>query len=261
LSFAGFECTSALGEETKNPTKLIPRVIIGTISGIAIFFLISSYSQVIGFGATPSGIKALSTSAMPLGNLATKYISSKYAFLVDLALTMSLFSCVIGCVCTGARILFSISRDGNIHKGLSKVHPKFKTPHISVNTTMIAALLIQMIFYVLTRGDGNLLYTYNAYVTALSMLVAYVFVNASGIVYFYMNKHWKVYQLIIPIVSIIAMLYAAYSNIYPIPPYPMNFAPYITVGFIIIMLILSGITKHEGVSQNEKREWDLSGGA
>jgi amino acid transporter len=261
LSFAGFECTSALGEETKNPTKLIPRVIIGTISGVAIFFLISSYSQVIGFGATPSGIKALSTSAMPLGDLATKYISSKYAFLVDLALTMSLFSCVIGCVCTGARILFSISRDGNIHKGLSKVHPKFKTPHISVITTMIAALLIQMIFYVLTRGDGNLLYTYNAYVTALSMLVAYMFVNASGIVYFYKNKHWKVYQLIIPIVSIIAMLYAAYSNIYPIPPYPMNFAPYITVGFIIIMLILSGITKHEGVSQNEEREWDLSGGA
>ncbi|KHD84463.1 APC family permease [Heyndrickxia ginsengihumi] len=261
LSFAGFECTSALGEETKSPTKLIPRVIIGTISGIAIFFLISSYSQVIGFGITPSGIKSLSTSTMPLSDLATKYISTKYAFLVALALTMSLFSCVIGCVCTGARILFSISRDGNIHKGLSNVHPKYKTPHISVNTIMITALLIQIVFYTLTRGDGNLLYTYNAYVTALSMLVAYMFVNASGIVYFYKNKHWKMYQLIIPIISIIAMLYAAYSNIYPIPPYPMNLAPYITVGFILIMVILSRLTKHEVVPQNEDREWDLPGGA
>ena len=93
------------------------------------------------------------------------------------------------------------------------------------------------------------------------MLVAYMFVNASGIVYFYKNKHWKMYQPIIPIVAIVAMFYAAYSNIYPLPPYPMNLAPYITVGFIISMLILSGITKHEGVLQNEGQEWDLSGGA
>ncbi|GMA62027.1 APC family permease [Alicyclobacillus fastidiosus] len=250
LSFAGFECASALGEETRNPKKMIPLVICGTIAGIAIFFLISSYSQVIGYGVTTKGIKALSNSAMPLSNLADKFVSKQYAFLVVLAITMSLFSCVIGCVCTGSRILLSMSRDGNLHKSLSNIHVRFKTPHVSVNTMMIASLLIQISFYIFTRGDGKDLYDDSAYVTALSMLVAYMFVNASGIVYFYKNKIWKMYQLIIPAVAIVAMLYTAYSNIYPVPPYPMNLAPYITIGFIIAMLIVSRITKHDANLQN-----------
>jgi amino acid transporter len=254
LSFAGFECASALGEETRNPKKMIPLVILGTITGIAIFFLISSYSQVIGYGITPDGIKALSNSSMPLSDLAKKFVSKQYAFLVDLAVTMSLFSCVIGCVCTGARILLSMSRDGNLHKSLSNIHVRFKTPHISVNAMMIASLFIQILFYILTKGDGKDLYNYNAYVTALSMLVAYMFVNASGIAYFYKNKIWKTYHLIIPIVAIVAMLYTAYSNVYPVPPYPMNLAPYITVGFIIVMLIVSLITKHDAAQPNVDQE-------
>jgi amino acid transporter len=259
LSFAGFECASCLGEETRNPKKMIPLVIFGTITGIAIFFLISSYSQLIGYGVTPGGIKAFSNATMPLIDLADKYVSTQYAFLIVLSLTLSLFSCVIGCVCTGARILFSISRDGNLHKSMSSIHVRFKTPHISVNATMIASVLLQILFYVWTREDGKDLYNYNAYVTALSMLVAYLFANASGIAYFYKNKIWKTYHLIIPIVAIIAMLYAIYSNIYPVPPYPMNLAPYITVGFIIVMLIVSRITKHDATPQ--KVDQDLSYGS
>lgn len=251
LSFAGFECASCLGEETRNPKRMIPLVIFGTIAGIGIFFLISSYSQIIGFGVTPDGIKALSTSAMPLSDLADKFISKQYGFLIVLALTMSLFSCVIGCVCTGARIMFSVSRDGHVHKRLADVHPKFKTPHISVNATMAASIIIQIAFYILTRGAGTDLYNYNAYVTALSMLVAYLIVNASGMVYFYRNKMWKKFHLIIPGIAIVAMMYTAYSNVYPVPAYPMNLAPYITVGFIIVMLLVSRLTKHDGIAQED----------
>ncbi|MFB5192831.1 APC family permease [Alicyclobacillus fastidiosus] len=250
LSFAGFECASALGEETRNPKKMIPLVIMGTIAGIAIFFLISSYAQVIGYGVTPTGIQELSNSTMPLSDLADKFVSKQYAFLVVLAITMSLFSCVIGCVCTGARILLSMSRDGHLHKSLSGIHGKFKTPHVSVNTMMTASLLLQILFYLVTRGDGKDLYDDSAYVTALSMLVAYMFVNASGIAYFYRNKIWNIYQLIVPVAAIVAMLYTAYSNLYPIPPFPMNLAPYITVGFIVVMLIVSRLTKHDTNLQN-----------
>lgn len=259
LCFAGFECASCLGEETRNPKKMIPLVIFGTITGISILFLVSSYSQVIGYSVTSAGIKALSTAAMPLSDLADKFISKQYAFLIILALTMSLFSCVIGCVCTGARILFSISRDGNLHKRLANIHVRYKTPHVAVNATMIASLVLQILFYIWTRKDGKDLYNYNAYVTALSMLVAYLFVNASGIVYFYKNKIWKTYHLIIPIIAIFAILYAVYSNIYPIPPYPMNLAPYITVGFIIVMLIVSRITRNDATQQEVDLDSEISG--
>ncbi|MBX5437457.1 MAG: APC family permease [Alicyclobacillaceae bacterium] len=243
LCFAGFECSSSLGEEAKNPTKMIPLVIVGTIAGIAAFFLISSYSQVIGFGVTPAGVQALSTAAMPLIDLATKFVSKQYAFLIVFALTLSLFSCVIGCVCTGARILFAIGRDGFLPKQVADVHAQYKTPHVAVHVTMLASALLQVLFYIWTRGDGKDLYNYNAFVTALSMLVAYLLVNAAGIVYFYRTQVWRWHQFAFPVVGIVAMLYAVYSNIYPVPPYPMNLAPYVTVGFIVIMVLVSRLTR------------------
>jgi amino acid transporter len=83
---------------------------------IGSIFLISGYSQVIGFGVNAKGISALIASPDPFGDLAKMFISSKYALLVTLGISMSLFSCAIGCVCASSRILFSISRDGLLQK-------------------------------------------------------------------------------------------------------------------------------------------------
>lgn len=249
LCFAGFEGTSSLGEETRNPKKAIPLVIGGTVICIGIFFLFSSYTQVIGFGLNDAGLKAFATSAAPLSDLATKYISKQFAFVLTLGVALSLFSCTIGTACAGARILFSISRDGNINKNFSKIHHKFNTPYISVSLIMIASIALQVIFF---RSNGIDIFNYSFSIASLSILIAYMITSVAAIVYFTKNKLWKSIHLIIPIVSIAALVFTFYSNIYPIPEYPSNIFPYIVIAWIVLGLVISN--KRQSITLNNENE-------
>ena len=49
FSMVGFESASAFGEETKNPLVTIPRALIATLLLTGLFFVIISYTEVIGF--------------------------------------------------------------------------------------------------------------------------------------------------------------------------------------------------------------------
>ena len=45
--FVGFELSAALGEETKDPKKSIPRAVLATIGVVAVFYLITQYTLAI----------------------------------------------------------------------------------------------------------------------------------------------------------------------------------------------------------------------
>lgn len=252
VAFAGFESTSCLGEESKQPKKNIPITIIGTVVFIGFFLMISGYSQVIGFGANNDGIKALMNSFYNSGtfnDLATKYISPVYAVLVTLGVSLSLFSCTIGCACASSRVLFSISRDGNIHIRFSKTHSKFNTPHIAVAAVMAVIMLIQIIFYVLTKQDSLALVNDAFTIASIAVLVAYFLTTISGIVYFYKNKIWKARNLIVPVIAIIVLSFTFVSKIYPIQAFPANLFPYIVLVWIIFGIVFSMLTKHKAIQK------------
>ncbi len=244
LCFAGFESSSTLGEEAAKPTRTIPLVIAGTIIGIAFFFLLSSDSQVVGYLARPSIMGSLANATMPLVSLASNYVSPTYATLIVTSLTLSLFSCVVGCACTSSRVMFAMARDKSFFSRVGNVHPTFRTPHRAVHLTMAVSVVAQIAFALVTHGSGTDLYSYTAYVTVLSMLLSYGLVNASAVRHFFLRlKRWPMFQALISALSLVAALYAIYANMYPVPPYPMNLAPYITVAFITIMCILSWVSK------------------
>lgn len=73
LCFGGFEGASSLGEESKNPKKVIPIAIASTVIIAGLFFVFVSYAQVIGFGTTTDGITALTKSSSTIVDLSKKY--------------------------------------------------------------------------------------------------------------------------------------------------------------------------------------------
>ena len=50
LMFVGFELSAALGEETKDPKKSIPRAVISTIAIVFVFYVITQYTIAAGSG-------------------------------------------------------------------------------------------------------------------------------------------------------------------------------------------------------------------
>lgn len=238
LSFIGFESASSLGEETKNPKKYIPIAIGSAVFVTGLFYLLCSYAQVIGFGLDAEGLKAVSTSALPLTDLADKYMSKSYGTLLLLSASLSFFSCALGSASAGARMLFSMSKDGIMPKSMSKVHHRFKTPCIALIFVVAISAIIQAALYM--KG-GIEVFGYYGTIGALAILVSYIFTCVGGMVYFTKIKVWKVVHLIIPTLSIVALLYVLISNIYPIPEFPNNIFPYVVLGWIAIGLVLSNI--------------------
>jgi amino acid transporter len=103
LAFGGFEGAAAFSEETKNPARNIPIALIVTILLAALFFCVSMYAQVLGFG--PANVNQLIENDSPLSILAIRFLSRKYALLIDVAVISSAFAL----------------RNGNFNRGLSHV--------------------------------------------------------------------------------------------------------------------------------------------
>ena len=63
LAFAGFEGAAALGEETSNPKREIPRAIKTAVVVVGAFYLLTAASQSLGYGANAVGAKAYARRA------------------------------------------------------------------------------------------------------------------------------------------------------------------------------------------------------
>lgn len=236
LSFIGFESASSLGEETKNPKKLIPLAIMSAVFVSGLFYIVVSYSQVIGFSVDAKGLKALTASSLPLTDLSDKYISKIFGMFLLLSASLSCFSCSLGSTCAGARILFSMSRDGMLHKNLSNVHKKYNTPYVGIIAILIPAILIQIPLYKINGIDA---FNDLATIGSLAIIVSYLFTSVGAIAFFKHTREIKNSSILIPAISILPLVYVLCSNIYPIPEFPNNIFPYIVLGWIAVGFVLS----------------------
>lgn len=247
LCFGGFEGASSLGEESKNPKKVIPIAIASTVILAGLFFVFVSYAQVIGFGTTNDGITALTKSSSTIVDLSKKYISNSFSLLITFGASLSAFSSALGSMAAGSRLLYSVSRDGNVPFVLSKIHEKHKTPYIALNVMLVAILGIILSLY---KHDGIEVFGYVATVGALALLLAYLITSLGSIVYFKKNKIWSNKQLIIPVLALLALAFSFYCNIYPVPDYPYNIFPYIVLGWLVIGSIVTFTYRGKFINNN-----------
>ena len=80
FSFVGFESATTLGGEARNPLQTIPRAVLQCAILAGVFFMLCSYSEVLGFRGE-SG--KLSESTSPLHLLATKAGISPLGVAID----------------------------------------------------------------------------------------------------------------------------------------------------------------------------------
>ncbi len=237
LSFAGFEGASSMGEETKNPTRVIPLAIMCAVFITGIFYVLVTYAQSVGFGLGADGVKAFANSSAPLGDLAKAFVSPAFAAIIMLGATLSAFSCFLGTVATASRMLFAMGRDGFAHRSLGEVHPKYGSPYVALVIVMVVSIIcVACTSYV----PGIDAFGYLGTIGVLSLLLAYLVTQIGGMAYFTKKKIWSVAGWMFPIgiLAIIMLGYTLWSNIWPIPAPPMNYFPYGVIAWIIIGIVL-----------------------
>ena len=128
LSFIGFETAAALGEETRNPRRNIPRAVYGSMLVVGVFYVLMAYAAVDGLRPGQDGRPAMPTTPRPSTPSPARSAASTLAVLVDIVGILSFFSAALAIVNGGARIIYTLGRDGLLPRPLAWTHPTRQTP-------------------------------------------------------------------------------------------------------------------------------------
>jgi amino acid transporter len=129
FSFAGFESATTLGGEVRDPLRTIPRAVIQSAVLAGVFFMMCSYSEVLGFrGETAK----LNESTSPLHLLATKAGVSLLGTAIDFGAWISMVACVLACATAAARVLMRMAHARLIPSAFERTSRKHGTPGAAI---------------------------------------------------------------------------------------------------------------------------------
>ncbi|NTW51274.1 MAG: APC family permease [Chlorobiaceae bacterium] len=232
FSFVGFESAATLGSEAKNPLSSIPRAIIRSAIIVGAIFVFSSYAQVIGFqGFT----ETLDKSTAPLNVLADRAGLSSLGLLIDIGAIVSFFACTLASINAAARILFLMSRHGIFHSLAGNAHQANETPHTAVTIASVIAFFPAAILSIIGVGDFDI-YGWVGTVATLGFIVTYIIISIAAPLYLKRRGELKVQNLVISALSVFVLGLAILGNLYPVPPAPYNYLPY-----LFFALLLGGV--------------------
>ncbi len=257
LSFAGFEAAATLGEEARNPTRDIPRAILGVAIFGGIYFVFVTAVEVMGFGATDAGMKAFVASGSLLGDLGTQYIGAWIGTLITLGAAVSAFGCCLACLVGASRLLFAVSRDNHELPGFgltARVSQRYGTPSGALTVVTIAAALIVVIWALAFSAKAFDVFVGAGTIGTLIILVAYVFatIGAMKLLFFSGPSRVARWEIVIPVLGILVLGYTLLRNVVPYPDSttPAFYYPIVTVVWFalggLLVFGLPGLARRVG---------------
>ncbi len=141
--------------EVKNPKRNIPlSLVLGTGFVLTVYFLVSlGYILVLPMHGDPNGATLLARGVQYAAEdrVATAVLQQIFhsggAWLMAAAILVSTFGCANGMTLAGARVYYSMSRDGLFFKSVGKLHPRYNTP--------AAGLLVQAAWTIVLCVSGS----------------------------------------------------------------------------------------------------------
>jgi basic amino acid/polyamine antiporter, APA family len=165
FSYIGFDAVSTAAEETANPQRNIPRGMIASLVVCTVLYIVTA---LVTTGLVPSDQLA---GGDPLVH-ALRLVGMNGAALVIAFGAMVAMTAVLLVFQLGqTRIFMVMARDGLLPSAFARVHPRFRTPHIS---TLITGVVVAILPSFLTSSQA-------LHLTNIGTLFAFALVSAGVI--------------------------------------------------------------------------------
>lgn len=135
FAFIGFDAISTAAEETKDPQRNMPR---GILLGLGICTVIYMIVGAVATGLIP--YQQLKSSD-PLAHAFEVAGLARFGWFISLGAVVSMAAVILVFQYGQPRIFYAMARDGLLPPWAAKIHPKYKTPHV---TTIITGGLVAL---------------------------------------------------------------------------------------------------------------------
>ena len=178
FAYIGFDAVSTSAQEAKNPQRDMPRGILGSLAVCTILYVLVSGVMV---GLVP--YKAMLNQAAPLvvaiEAAAERAAGTAWAgpmavvqVLVTVGALAGLSSVMVVMMLAQPRIFLSMSRDGLMPDWAGRLHPRYRTPHVSTIVTGVVVALAAGLTPIGTLGN----------LVSIGTLMAFIIVSLGVIV-------------------------------------------------------------------------------
>ena len=150
FAFTGLELVSAMSEEVHDPRRTLPRAVFGAGALIALMYIVGTFAVL---GLMPasqidpqSGVfSAITSGSLILG---VGFLGVVAALLVTAGNAGGVGSTVAGI----ARVPFQVGIDRYLPAAFGKIHPKWKTPYISILVQAALSVLVLLLSQIRSKG-------------------------------------------------------------------------------------------------------------
>jgi APA family basic amino acid/polyamine antiporter len=139
FAFIGFDAISTTAEECRNPGKDMPVGIIGSLIVCTLIYVATAFVLT---GVEPWDQLGV---ADPLASVFARIGLNWAAGIVALGAVVSMTAVLLVFQLGQPRIFFAMSRDGLLPKYFARVHPKYRTPHVTTIWTGVLVAAISAI--------------------------------------------------------------------------------------------------------------------
>ncbi|WP_020181127.1 APC family permease [Methylopila sp. M107] len=239
FAFSGFESSTSLGHEAKDPLRSIPRSVIQSVVLSGLVFIFMAYIVVLAFQGT--GLD-LARAEAPLDELARAKGWGAVSMVVNFGILLSFFACTLACVNSTARIVFAMARNGLVPEVFGEAHASNKTPYTAV-------LFAALVTFVLPAGlylSGSSAFDGQGYFGTLcsfGFLVTYMLISIATPVYLRRIGELTPKALIIAALSVgfvalpvLSTIGVPGSDLFPPPDYPENLMALLFLGYMAVGL-------------------------
>jgi len=167
FAFIGFDEVITLAEETRDPTRTVPRALLLALGLSTVLYVAVAVAAVSVLGAGP-----LAASPRPLADVMAHDLGDRGATVVAAIAVITTTNTTLLALTAASRVMYGMAKAGAMPRALGRVNPSRRTPTRAITTVAIVAAAFAIF------GD----FTVIAAVTDFAVYVVFVAVNGTVVI-------------------------------------------------------------------------------
>jgi amino acid transporter len=196
ISYVGFEATAIFRDEARTPERTIPRATYAALILIGVFYAVTSWALISGWGDTEAVQRATDSGSTFLADTAQRYIGLVGTDIITVLYFTSLFACILSFHNVASRYVFALSQRDVLPESLSYAHDRHGSPHLAslwISGIVAVSIVLAVAF---NLDPAAQFYTWFAGATTVGFVALLIATSVAVLVFFARDRRgqsqWRV---------------------------------------------------------------------